>query len=108
MKDLKINKIIKAPEESKSITNRLFDENINKKLDSYLKKYSENDYLLIELNIEKNKKSNKFNGTLLFELNKGEDKKVFQRDGYVKLDDLINHLFTHLKESFIKIKNINY
>jgi hypothetical protein len=82
-------------EDSKEVIDRLVEGNLNNKLDSYLKKFDKEDSEgIVELNLEKNKKG-EFNGKVQATL----DGKSFrsEREDFKKLDDLINHLFDHIK-----------
>ncbi len=88
--------------DSKEVVERLVWENLNKKLDNYLNKFNKNDAEgIIEVSLDKNKK-NLFYGKIQANL----DGKVyrFEREEYKNLDDLINHLFDHFKESLSKDK----
>jgi len=81
---------------SKEVVERLVNENLNNKLDNYLKKFEwQNKEWTIEMKIEKNKKD-LFNAILNVNL----DGNIFRysREDYKNLDDVINHLFDHLKE----------
>lgn len=83
-------------ERDTEVIDRLVQENITGKLDSYLQKDAHEDAeALISLSIEENKQ-NHFNGVLHVTING----KPFHyaREDYKKLEDLINHLFDHLKE----------
>ena len=84
-------------DEAKEATERLVKENLENKLDNYLKKYDskENAEGTIEVKIEKNKKD-RFDWIVQATLN-GESFR-YSREDYKKLDDLINHLFDHFKE----------
>lgn len=87
---------LKNLEHDKGVIDRLVEENLSGKLDKYLKKLDgENVEGEISLVLEENK-IGKFNGTL----NVSIDGKTFhyEREDFKKLDDLINHLFDHLKE----------
>ncbi|PZM81970.1 hypothetical protein DLH72_04695 [Candidatus Gracilibacteria bacterium] len=94
--DIKVLISVNAPE-AKEATERLVKQNLENKLDSYLKKFTEKEDAegSIEVKIEKNKKEN-FNGVVHANL----DGKTFRygREDYKNLDDLINHLFDHFKE----------
>lgn len=82
--------------ESKSVIDRLIWENLNKKLDKYLKKFDKEDAeWIIEIWIEKNKK-----WLFAWKIQANLDWKSFryEREDYKNLDDLINHLFDHFKE----------
>ena len=82
-------------EDSKAVIDRLVEANLNNKLDSYLKKFSKNDAeWTVELSLDKNKKG-EFNGKVQATF----DGKSFrsEREDFKKLDDLVNHLFDHIK-----------
>ena len=88
---------LKNLEHNKEVVERLVAENLSGKLDTYLQKFSGDDVKwLLSLVLEENK-SGRFNGTL----NVTIDGKPYhyEREDFKKLDDLINHLFDHLKES---------
>ena len=84
-------------EEAKEATERLVKENLEKKLDNYLKKFEakEDAEGTIEVKIDKNKKD-RFDGIVQATLD-GQSFR-YSREDYKKLDDLINHLFDHFKE----------
>lgn len=86
-------------ENDKEVIERLVDDNIHWKLDSYLKKYKEGTKCLITVNITGNKKWN-FNGSIQLDADGGMFRA--EREDYKKLDDLINHLFDHIKEQLSK------
>jgi len=80
---------------SKEVIERLINENLNKKLDQYLNKFDKDWAVwLLDINVDKNKKW-LFNGKVQANLD-GESYRA-EREDYKKLDDLINHLFEHLK-----------
>lgn len=80
----------------KEIVETLFAENLDKKMSSYLSKFEWDDVEWdIWLNVEKNKKW-LFNASLI--INIDGKKFVYKREDYVKIDDLVNHLFDHFKE----------
>jgi len=88
--------------DSKEVVERLVWENLSNKLDHYLNKFDKEDAEgTIEITTEKNKKG-LFDGKIQANL----DGKAyrFEREDYKKLDDLINHLFDHFKESLSKEK----
>lgn len=98
--NLQVN--IHAPAESKEIVTRLTQENIDNKLDSYLKKFDKEDSeLMIDIKIEKNKKD-LFNGKLQITWSFNKKPFVYEREDYKKLDDLVNNLFEHFKEELAK------
>ena len=87
---------LKNIKHDKEVVDRLVDENLSGKLDKYLQKMDgDNVEGEISLVLEGNK-IGRFNGTLNVRI----DGKSFHyaREDYKKLDDLINHLFDHLKE----------
>lgn len=94
--DIKVIINVSAPE-TKEVTERLVKQNVENKMDSYLKKFTskEDAEWTIEVKVEKTKKDT-FNGIIQANL----DGKSFRysRDDYKNLDDLINHLFDHFKE----------
>ncbi len=91
---------LKNLEHDKEVVERLIDENLSGKLDKYLGKFDGEDVEgEVALVLEENK-IGRFNGTL----NVVIDGKTFhyEREDFKKLDDLINHLFDHLKEDLGK------
>lgn len=92
---------LKNLEHDKAVVERLVDENLSGKLDKYLKKLDGADVEgEVSLVLEENK-IGRFNGTL----NVTVDGKSFHyaREDFKKLDDLINHLFDHLKDDLGKL-----
>lgn len=87
--------------ESKGVIDRLVWENLNKKLDKYLKKFNkENAEWIIEIWIEKNKK---WLFAWKIQANLDWESFRYEREDYKNLDDLINHLFDHFKEDLSNI-----
>lgn len=84
-------------EEAKDVVERLVKNNLENKLDNYLKKFTTKDDAewTIEVKVEKNKKE-LFDWVVSATLD-GE-KFRYSREDYKNLDDLINHLFDHFKE----------
>ena len=81
---------------SKEVVERLVNENLKNKLDNYLKKFEgQNKEGTIELKVEKNKKD-LFNAILNVNLDGNTFR--YSREDYKNLDDVVNHLFDHLKE----------
>ncbi len=81
----------------KWVVDKLVEQNISTKLDNYLNKFSKADAEgLIEVTTDKNKKW-LFDGKIQANLD-GKSFR-FEREDYKNLDDLINHLFEHFKES---------
>lgn len=102
-----LQKIIRLWDEvkdSQGVVERLIEENLSNKLDSYLKKYETREDLegLVELHVDKNK-SGRFNSKLIVKMDK--DRFRYEREDYKKMDDLINHLFKHLKEELSQKPN---
>jgi len=88
--------------ESKEVIERLVQENLNNKLDQYLNKFNKEDAEgTIEVTMDKNKKG-LFEGKVQANL----DGNTFrsEREDYKKLDDLVNNLFSHIKEDISKAK----
>ncbi len=86
---------------TKEVMERLVQENLNNKLDSYLKKFDDKPDAegMLDLKIEKNK-TDRFNGIL--QANIDGHSYRYEREDYKNLDDLINHLFDHFKEELSK------
>jgi len=81
--------------DSKEIIDRLVNENLKNKLDQYLNKFTKQDSKgLLDVTIDKNKK-------WLFDwkVQASFDGEMYrsEREDFKKLDDLINHMFDHLK-----------
>ncbi len=94
-------KIGNSLEDSKKVIDRLIEENLNTKLDRYLKKFEkESAKWIIEIKLNKNKKW-LFDWILQADLDWNSYR--YEREDYKNLDDLINHLFFHLKEELSKI-----
>lgn len=86
--------------ESKEVVERLVGENLNHKLNHYLNKFDKDDAEgTIDLSVDKNKKG-LFDARIQANLD-GQSFR-FEREDYKNLDDLINHLFDHFKESLSK------
>lgn len=85
-------------EHDKEVIDRLVETNLNSKVSGYLKKYEDkaDAEWLIDLKLDKNKK-NLFNGKLIAKLD--TDEFIYEREDYENLDDLVNNLFKHLKET---------
>lgn len=93
---MKLQTKIHAPEESKEVVNRLVNENLEKKLWSYISKLDWNNVeWIMDINVQKNKKW-LFNAKLQININWKSFR--YEREDYKNLDDLINHLFDHFKE----------
>jgi hypothetical protein len=83
-------------ENTKDTIERLVEVNLKTKLDNYLKKFEKKGAeWLLELKLDKNKKW-LFNGVLQVKLDWTNFR--YEREDYKNLDDLVNHLFNHLKE----------
>lgn len=70
----------------------IVEANLTGKLDRYVS----GSEVTLELILAKNK-TGRFNGTLRGKV--GTQDAYYEREDYSKLDDLVNHLFDHLKES---------
>lgn len=82
-------------EESREVIDRLVEANLNNKLDSYLKKFNKDDAEgTLELTLEKNKKG-EFNGKVQATFDGNSFRS--EREDFKNLDDLVNHLFDHIK-----------
>ncbi len=84
-------------ENSREVIDRLIEENLKNKLDRYLKKFEDKKdaECVIDFKVDKNKKD-LFNWVL--QANLDWESFRYSREDFKKLDDLINHLFDHLKE----------
>lgn len=100
--DIKVIVNVSAPE-AKEASERLVKQNIENKMDSYLKKFSNKEEAewIIEVKIEKTKKDT-FNW--IVQANLDWQSFRYSRDDYKNLDDLINHLFDHFKEELSSLK----
>lgn len=97
-----ILQVWKELEESKEVVERLIDENLKNKLSHYLNKFDKTDAeWIIDLSVDKNTRW-LFDGKLQANF----DWKSYrsEREDFKKLDDLINHMFLHIKESLSKEK----
>ncbi len=86
---------------SEEVVDRLISENLENKLDHYLAKFDskEDAESTFEIFLKTNKKW-LFDGKLLVKIDWVLH--PFSREDYKKLDDLVNHLFDHLKEELAK------
>ncbi len=97
---MKLQTIIHATENTKPVVERLVNENLDKKLNTYLKQFEKEDVeWIIDFSIDENKKW-LFNWALQIKI----DWKSFryEREDYKNLDDLVNNLFDHFKEELAK------
>ncbi len=97
---MKLQTIIHATENTKPVVERLVNENLDKKLNTYLKQFEKEDVeWIIDFSIDENKKW-LFNWVLQIKI----DWKSFryEREDYKNLDDLVNNLFDHFKEELAK------
>lgn len=94
--ELKIQKNLrKIREEDYEAIDRLIDANVNGKLDSYLKRYDkEGKEVRFSLTLEENKKG-EFDGSLRVQAD--ADDFASSREDFRLLEDLVNHLFDHIK-----------
>ncbi len=86
-------------EASREVIDRLVNINLGTKVSAYLKKYDSKADAVgnIDIKINKNAQNHKFSWKLIAKLD--SDDFIFEREDYDNLDDLINNLFKHLKES---------
>ncbi len=105
---MKTEIIVHAPE---FVTEREFIEteigkNMNGKLDSYLKKYTNPDAeCRLEVTLTRTKKDDnhkdpEFDGKVVLSVDGNSFRS--EREGFKRLDDLVSHLFTHVKEQMAK------
>ena len=97
---MKLQTIIHATENTKPVVERLVNENLDKKLNTYLKQFEKEDVeWIIDFSIDENKKW-LFNWVLQIKI----DWKSFryEREDYKNLEDLVNNLFDHFKEDLSK------
>lgn len=88
---------LKNMEHDRVVVERLVEENLTGKLDTYISKLDGDDIEgEISLVVEQNK-TGRFNGILNVSIN-GKNF-YYDREDYKNLSDLVNHLFDHLKES---------
>lgn len=80
---------------SKDVVDRIVSDNITTKLDNYLNKYKKEDATWeIKISIEKDKK---WLFVWILSVNLDGDSYRTEREDFKNLDDLINHLFDHIK-----------
>ena len=97
---MKLQTILHAADAQKPVVERLVNENLEKKLNTYLKQFDREDVeWILTFDVEENKKW-LFNGTLQIKI----DGKSFryEREDYKNLEDLVNNLFDHFKEDLSK------
>ncbi len=81
----------------KETIENIVQDNIENKMDSYLKMFDKDDVeCTLELKVDKNKKWT-YNASLAANLD--NEHYHYEREDYEHLDHLINNLFKHLKES---------
>ena len=84
--------VIHAPDSAKVVTERLVHENLENKLDSYLRPFVDKEVRVDDANSD--------SGVLNVDI--VDQRYHFDRERYVYLDDLINHLFDKLKEKLAR------
>lgn len=78
----------------------LIDKNLTGKMDSYIAKHEQpNSPVRVELTL-KREKNGQAQGKLVISV--GPKSYRSERENFDKLDDLINHLFTHIKDQMAK------
>ncbi len=90
--------VIHAPDSAKVVTERLVHENLENKLDSYLRPFVDKE-VHVDVKIELHDDAS-YSGTLNVDI--VDQRYHFDRERYVHLDDLINHLFDKLKEKLAR------
>lgn len=90
--------IIHAPDSAKPVTERLVSENLENKLDSYLRPFEDKE-VRVDVKIELHDDAS-YSGTLNVDI--VDQHFHFDRERYVHLADLINHLFDKLKEKLAR------
>jgi hypothetical protein len=86
--------------EMKKSLEEYIEKNLSWKLDSYIKKHEKpNSPLRVELTVKKSKEG-KYDGKVT--LSVWPKPYRSDREDFSHLDDLVNHLFTHLKEQMSK------
>ncbi len=89
-------------EDSKEVIERLINENLENKLSHYLNKFNKKDSeWTIDLSVDKNSRW-LFDGRL--QANFDWNSYRSEREDFKNLDDLVNHLFSHIKMSLSKEK----
>lgn len=97
---MRLQTIIHADDAQKPVVERLVNENLERKLSTYLKQFDGKDVeWLIDFDVEENKKW-LFNATL--QINIDGNSFRYSREDYKNLDDLVNNLFDHFKEELSK------
>lgn len=88
-------------EEMKKSLNEYIEKNLSGKLDSYIKKHEKpNSPVRIELTAKRHKEEKLYDGKVSLTVGKSQYRS--DRENFKNLDDLVNHLFTHLKEQMSK------
>jgi len=100
-RNLKVQKNLqKIKEVDNAAIDRLIEANLSGKLDSYLKRYAKPDQeILLNITLEEDAK-NRFSGSLLIKADGTEYHS--SRDMFDSLEDLVNHLFDHIKEQMTR------
>ncbi len=92
---------VKNLDHDREVIDRLVDENLGWKLDSYLLRFKEGEECQLSVNITGTKKDH-FEWVVQLQVPGGLYRS--ERDDYKKLEDLVNHLFDHIKEQMSKDK----
>lgn len=100
-RNLKVQKNLqKIKEVDNAAIDRLIEANLSGKLDSYLKRYAKPDQeILLNITLEEDAKK-RFSGSLLIKADGTEYHS--SRDIFDSLEDLVNHLFDHIKEQMTR------
>lgn len=96
---MRLQTILHADDAQKPAVERLVNENLEKKLSTYLKQFDGKDVeWLIDFDVKKN--NIWFNWKL--KINIDWNNFYYSREDYKNLDDLVNNLFDHFKEELSK------
>lgn len=91
---------IHTTDNAKPVVERITQENLDKKIWSYLNKFNGKDVeWIIDLKIDENKK---WLFDWILQINIDWQSFRYQREDFKNLDDLVNHLFDHFKEEIAK------
>lgn len=87
-------------DEMKKSLHEYIEKNLSWKLDSYIRKHEKpNSPVRVELTVKK-EKDGEYAGKVI--LSVGPKNYRSDRENFKNLDDLVHHLFTHLKEQMAK------
>jgi hypothetical protein len=90
-------------EQDKKFVQKIVQDNIMGKLDSYLKKVltgKQDAEVSIKYTISYHEESKKYDADLIFKYDGSEF--IYKKEGFKILSDLVNHAFQHFKETLSK------